>query len=208
MKLRITMFVCLLVYITLNFVTFMMLINGPLPEIFKKDNVDFTESFVNMDEITEPINWPALQICKTPFFKDAERYNYFINKGLSENGFDNETEFEQLKKDIFFLEPNETIFALTIGTDFMKSLKRPFDLPIKYPYVDTQIGDLSYMGACSIINLRELKTYLIEKNEVSPEAIDSKFYLIVWIKVNFTQEPKSYNMNIIHVATNFFYKTQ
>ena len=116
--------VCFVVYLSLAIINFAIVYKGPLSEIFKKDNVDFTESFKNLKDLTEPIIWPSLAVCKVPIFKNPQNYAQFLKKGriwFSEK-FENEAEFEKLKKDTFFIEANEIIHAMALGSTFIEAL--------------------------------------------------------------------------------------
>ena len=71
-------------------------------------------------------------------------------------------EYNKLKKDAFFIEPNDTIFGLSIGSTFGDAVGDFGKIPVTKPFVDVTFEDLDYVGACAVINVEALKVHLID----------------------------------------------
>ena len=105
-----------------------------------------------------------------------------MQKGMTSN-FTNETEYQTLLEEVYFTNPKEIVFALSIGTDYTTALNRAKEIPVKSPYVEITTVDLIYFGFCATVHLEVLRTYMVEKGEISEEAIDSEFSGLIWVKV-------------------------
>ena len=105
-----------------------------------------------------------------------------MQKGMTSN-FINESEYQTLLEEAFFTKPEEIVFALSIGTDYTTALNRAKEIPIKSPYVEITTVDLIYFGLCATVHLEILRAYMVEKGEISEEAIDSEFFGLIWVKV-------------------------
>ena len=57
-------------------------------------------------------------------------------------------------------------------------------LPIKPPYVSSFFADHSYMGNCALVSFEAIKAKMIEKGDISKDQIDSKFFVIIGLKVS------------------------
>ena len=169
-----TTFMYYLVYFLLLIITYLIVYKGPLTNIYKEDNIDFVESYKNVKDLEDPIKWPTLAVCKSPIYKDLESYHIFVGKGRDgfNGGFKDETEFNKLKSDAFFTDPNETIFALTIGDDFDNAMRNYGKIPVELPFVDTTFEDLDYIGACGVIHLETLKNFMKENGQFCEDEID------------------------------------
>ena len=60
-----------IVLVSLVFLTFTIIYNGPLQQLFKNENV-FVKTMVNIEELIDPIEWPALAVCKSPFDRNKD----------------------------------------------------------------------------------------------------------------------------------------
>ena len=56
-------------------------------------------------------------------------------------------------------------------------------LPIKPPYVSSFLIDYSFVGNCALVSFEAIKAKMIEKGDISKDQIDSKFYVLVGLKV-------------------------
>ena len=99
------------------------------------------------------------------------------------SNFTNESEYQTLLAEVYFTTPEEIVFALSIGTDYTSALNRPKEIPIKPPYVEITAVDLVYFGFCATVHLEALRALMVEKGEISEEAIDSEFFGLIWVKV-------------------------
>ena len=180
MKTQVKNRITFIFYVFLATITFAIVYNGPLRELFKGHNIDLIESFRRIDELTEPIIWPSIAICKIPFIKDAEKYKQILS---NKRKFGNEAEFEQMKNQAFFTYANDTFLALTFGESIEAARENFGEFSIKGPYVSTRFVDFDFLGSCGILNLQAMRSYLIEKGEYKQDDIDNHFLLIVWIKV-------------------------
>ena len=59
-------------------------------------------------------------------------------------------------------------------------------LPIKPPYVFSFLADHSFMGNCALVSFEAIKAKMITKGEISKDQIDSKFFVVIGLKVHFT----------------------
>ena len=57
-------------------------------------------------------------------------------------------------------------------------------LPIKPPYVSSFFADYSFIGNCALISFEAIKAKMIEKGDISKDQIDSKFFVVIGLKVN------------------------
>ena len=57
-------------------------------------------------------------------------------------------------------------------------------LPIKPPYVSSFFTDLSLMGNCALVSFEAIKAKMIEKGDISKDQIDSKFFVVIGLKVS------------------------
>ena len=97
--------------------------------------------------------------------------------------FTDEFEYQTLLEEVYFTIPEEIVFALSIGTDYTTALNRAKEIPIALPYVEITTVDLVYFGFCATVHLEALRAHMVEKGEISEEAIDSEFFGLIWVKV-------------------------
>ena len=57
-------------------------------------------------------------------------------------------------------------------------------LPINPPYVSSVFTDLSFMGNCALVSFEAIKAKMIEKGDISKDQIDSKFFVVIGLKVS------------------------
>ena len=77
MKLNVDLLSQLMVYGGLFLICWYILWIGPITEVLKNDT-KFVESFQNIDDLSEPIEWPDLMICKSPMTKNKEEHKDLI----------------------------------------------------------------------------------------------------------------------------------
>ena len=99
------------------------------------------------------------------------------------SNFANESEYQTLLEEVYFTNPEEIVFALSIATDYTTALNRAKEIPVKSPFVEITTVDLVYFGFCATVRLEVLRAYMIEKGEIREEAIDSEFFGLIWVKV-------------------------
>ena len=142
------------------------------------------------------MEWPDLTICKNPRDKDQVKYAEFIKKGMSKS-FANESEYQNLLESVFFTKPEETVFALSIGPDYLTALNRAYEIPVEPPYVEITIVDFYYFGLCATVHFEALRSYMIEKGEIGQEEIDSSFQILIWVKVSSIEDKVTDNIRIV-----------
>ena len=120
MKLRPIKIVSFSVLLTLSAVTFSIIFQGPLKEILKND-YKFEHSTISSQEIAEPLEWPALSICRSPFDKNTQKYFEFMNKGFSSN-FSSEAEYQRLLDEAFFSKSDDIVYSIGFGLDYNAAL--------------------------------------------------------------------------------------
>ena len=57
-------------------------------------------------------------------------------------------------------------------------------LPIKPPYVSSVFTDHAFMGYCAVVSFEAIKAKMIEKGDIRKDQIDSKFFIIIGLKVS------------------------
>ena len=70
-------------------------------------------------------------------------------------------------------------------------------LPIKPPYVSSFFTDLSFMGNCALVSLEAIKAKMIEKGDISKDQIDSKFFVVIGLKVPGTYQKIEFSTIIL-----------
>ena len=116
MKLRPINIVCFSVLLALSTITVCIVFQGPLNDLLKGD-YKFEQSTIDFKEIAEPLEWPALAICRNPFDKKTEKYFEFMGKGLSSN-FSSETEYQNLLDEAFFAKSDDIVYSIGFGLDY------------------------------------------------------------------------------------------
>ena len=116
MKLRPIRIVSFSVLLTLSAATFSIIFQGPLKDILK-DGYKFEQSTIDLKEIVEPLEWPALTICRSPFDKNTQKYKDFMSKGYSSN-FSSESEYQNLLDEAFFAKSDDIVYAIGFGLDY------------------------------------------------------------------------------------------
>ena len=115
MKVRPIRIVSFSVLLTLSAATFSIIFQGPLKDLLKND-YKFEYSTISPKEIVEPLEWPALTICRSPFDKNTKKYNGFMSKGYSSN-FSSEAEYQNLLDEAFFAKSDDIVYAIGFGLD-------------------------------------------------------------------------------------------
>ena len=182
MKLQPINIVCLSVLSTLSTVTFTMIFQGPLSDMLKDENT-FIQSTISLSEIKEPIKWPALTICNSPFDRNTEKFFEYLNKGLYGQSFSNESEYQRIYEEAFFTKPGDIVHAIGFGTTYNSAMESAKEIRIESPNVISTFLDMQFVGVCASISFEALRTKLIEKGEMDEDAIDNKFFAMIGLKV-------------------------
>ena len=132
-------------------------------------------------EFEQKIEWPDLQICKTPKHKDAEKYVELMRKGTY-GLFKDWKELDELSKEALNPNPNDIILKVAISKDYRKAIGS-VNIPNEPPYVKTILFDYMYFGYCISISFEALRSYLVEIGEIKKDDLDSDFYALVWFQV-------------------------
>ena len=183
MKLQPINVVCLSVLSTLSTVTFTMIFQGPLSDMLKDENT-FVQSTISLSEIKEPIKWPALTICNSPFDRNTEKFFEYLNKGLYGQSFSNESEYQRIYEEAFFTKPGDIVHAIGFGNTYNSAMESAKEIRIESPNVVSTFLDMQFVGVCASISFDALRTKLIEKGEMDEDAIDNKFFAMIGLKVN------------------------
>ena len=77
-----------------------------------KDATIFDETEIKIEDLSEPIQWPDLQVCISPAYKNPDKHKEFLHK---HNSFQDENEFNTFAEATFFTKVNELITAFSIG---------------------------------------------------------------------------------------------
>ena len=97
--------------------------------------------------------------------------------------YKNQSEFETLRKEVFYTKPEDFVKAISIAPTYDLALNRSKILPIKPPYVTSILIDFIYNGYCAKINLEALRSYMISQGDIKEDEIDSAFYALVYMKI-------------------------
>ena len=149
-----------------------------------KDENTFIQSTISLSEIKEPIKWPALTICNSPFDRNTEKFFEYLNKGLYGQSFSNESEYQRIYEEAFFTKPGDIVHAIGFGTTYNSAMESAKEIRIESPNVVSTFLDMQFVGVCASISFDALRTKLIEKGEMDEDAIDNKFFAMIGLKVN------------------------
>ena len=83
---------------------------------------DSFKNYLYLD-LTKPIEWPALVICKLPRDKNEEKYENFMEKAKKES-FDSQNTFQEMINEIFYTNPKELIHGVSIAKSYLEAIKR------------------------------------------------------------------------------------
>ena len=75
--------------------------------LFKKKNI--------ISESDQRITVPSLSVCKYPIYKNAAKYNEFLQKNAL-NNFESESEFNAYVDEVFYTKPEEFFLGFNIGS--------------------------------------------------------------------------------------------
>ena len=120
MKLRPIRIVSFSVLLTLSAATFSIIFQGPLKDLLKND-YKFEYSTISPKEIVEPLEWPALTICRSPFDKNTQKYKDFMSNGYSSN-FSSKSEYQNLLDEAFFAKSNDIVYSIGFGLNYNAAL--------------------------------------------------------------------------------------
>ena len=134
--------------------------------------------------MTEPIEWPALMICKLPRYKNKEKYQEFTKKGFF-GTFASQEEFDKLEKEAFDPNLKKFIHAVTIAKTYLKGLKRVTEIKLEKPYISSVLVGFAYYGNCASISF--LRSFLVQKGEIGEHDITSSFFASIFLKVSTNQ---------------------
>ena len=135
--------------------------------------------------MTQPIEWPALMICKLPRFKNKEKYQEFTTKGFF-GTFASQEEFDKLKNEAFDSDIKKFIHAITIAKTYLKGLKRVNEIKLEKPYISSVLVGFTYYGNCASISFQSLRAFLVQKGEIDKHDITSSFFASIFLKVSTT----------------------
>ena len=172
MKLNINLISQVMVYGGLFLICSYILLVGPITEVLKNDT-RFVESFQNIGDFSEPIEWPDMIICKSPPYKNKEKHEQLIE----------EPEKNTSLSDVFYFA-EDLINAIVVAKGYETGLERGGTIKIQPPTVKTTLIDYKYFGQCAQISFQELKKYMIQTGEMLKEDIDSGFVASVVLKVS------------------------
>ena len=68
---------------------------------------------------------PALSICRTPFTRNASKYQEFLTKSF-QNSHKNEEEFNALVDEAFFNQPEDFIIGLNVAPSYAEVVQKLF----------------------------------------------------------------------------------
>ena len=182
MKLNVDILSQVMVYGGLFLICSYILWVGPITEVLKNDT-RFVESFQNIDDSSETIEWPDLIICKSPLSKNYEKYQQLIEN--SENNIS--------LSDVFY-SAEDLINAVVIAKGYKTGLDRGGIIKVQPPTVKTTIIDFENFGQCARISFEELKKYMIQSDEMIEGDIDSGF--VASIVLNVSKVPQNVKMYV------------
>ena len=148
---------------------------------YLKDATIFDESEIKIEDLSNPIEWPDLQVCTSPSYKSLDKQEEFLS-----NSFQDENEFNTLAETAFFTKVDEIITAISIGlpTDYLTILNNSNTIPLQKPYVKSTIIDFDFFGYSASISFSALRQHLIANNDKLSGKKDFTFYTAIWFKVS------------------------
>ena len=170
-----------IVYIFLSGFALYFLKEGIL--LYVEDATIFHESEFKLEDLSDPIEWPDLQVCSSPSYKSKDKLKEFESKSTS---FQDENEYNTYAEAAFFTKVNEILTAINIGFiyDYMDILNNTNTIPLEEPYVKSTIIDLANYGYCATISFNALKQHMIAQYDLSGNEKDISFYTAIWPKVS------------------------
>ena len=129
-----------IVYIFLSGLALYLLKEGIL--LYVEDATIFHESEVKLEDLSDQIEWPDLQVCSSPCYKSKDKLKEFESKSTS---FQDENEYNTYADAAFFTKVNEILSAINIGfvNDYMEILNNTNTIPLEEPYVKPTIIDFA-----------------------------------------------------------------
>ena len=89
---------------------------------------------------------------------------------------------KRLLDEAFFTKEDDFIVLIGFGSDFESAFDQK-TLP-EYPYVTPTFLDVQYFGYCFTIHFEAFRKKMIADGEIDKQAIDSKFKVIIGLKVS------------------------
>ena len=87
-------------------------------------------------------------------------------------------------EEAFFTDPKDIVYAVGFGPDYNTAMSTDIhELEIAPPYVSSNFLDLSFLGYCATVSFEALKLKMIERGDISQHVLDSKFFIIIGLKV-------------------------
>lgn len=172
MKFNVDLSAQVMVYGGLFLICSYILVVGPITEVLKNDT-RFVESFQNIDDSSETIEWPDLIICKSPLYKNYEKYQQLIEN--SENNIS--------LSDVFY-SAEDLINSVVIAKGYKTGLDRGGIIKVQPPTVKTTLIDFENFGQCAQISFEELKKYMIQSSEMGQGDIDTGFVASIVLNVS------------------------
>ena len=126
---------------------------------------------------------PALSICRTPFARNASKYQEFLTKSF-QNSHKNEEEFNALVDEAFFNQPEDFLIGLNVAPSYAEVVQNLSRIPINPPYVRMVASDYLYSGYCAVISYDAIHDFLLEKGEVDVHEEDYTSFTAIFLNVS------------------------
>ena len=179
MEVKVTHFVGFLTYSILLVITFGLIINGPFFDYIKNEN-RYIQTYQKINDIDMQLKWPDLILCKSSKIKNVKKHADFL-----EGNYKNQSEFDNLLKDVFYTEAKEFVYAIGIGSTYDLALRRAKVISVEAPYVKSVLVDVIYNGYCAQIQFEALRSFMISQGDIEKSEADSAFYALMWFQVFF-----------------------
>ena len=108
---------CFLVYTGLLTISLYIVFIGPFSDFIRNEK-RFVQTYQKTNDLKEPLKWPDVVICKSPTTKNKETYKVFMDKK-----FANESEYQDLIKEVFYTQPKEFVYAFGIGATYHEAIQ-------------------------------------------------------------------------------------
>ena len=171
-----------IILLFLLFITFSIITKGPLKDILKNGNI-FVQSMLSVEDIEKPLIWPALSICKIPFYRNKTKYYHFLKKGRTKS-FKSESEYHNLLEESFFNKPEEIIYTIGYGNDYTSATEGNSEKILKPPFLKSTFMDFHFLGFCATVHFEAIKSKMISEGKTDENAIDSKFFVAIGLRVS------------------------
>ena len=137
-----------------------------------------------ISESDQRITVPSLSVCKYPIYKNAAKYQEFLQKNAL-NNFESESEFNAYVDEVFYTKPEDFFLGFNIASTYEDVVKNVSRIPVSDPYVQIVLIDYIYNGFCALISYEAMIKYFLENEGIKDEKQDYfSFFNVIILNVS------------------------